>query len=347
VNFGLFLAAQHATGSMAEHVKRHLEQVRAAREAGFAAVFAGQHYFSNPYQMLHPVPLLARMAAEAEGMYVGVGVLLASLYNPIELLEIASTMDAICDGRFILGLGLGYRDVEFNAFAVPKGKRAAYLEEALDLLPRLWQETEVHHRSERVILDGVTFATQTKRRPHPPIWLAANNDPAVIRAALRAEAWFLNPHAKLEVLERQMGVYRETRQAAGRPPATVVPILKEVLVAESNDEAWRDARPFLEEKYRVYVQWGQDKVMAKGDELNIPFEQLQDDRFIVGDPDAVIGKLEEYRRRLGVNHFAFRTQWAGENGSLGQDKVLRSIRLLGSHVIPHFTASGGSGPALT
>src|SRR5579884_3017332 len=48
---------------MADHVDEHLEQVRAAREAGFVSVFAGQHYFSSPYQMLHPVPLLARVAA--------------------------------------------------------------------------------------------------------------------------------------------------------------------------------------------------------------------------------------------------------------------------------------------
>jgi alkanesulfonate monooxygenase SsuD/methylene tetrahydromethanopterin reductase-like flavin-dependent oxidoreductase (luciferase family) len=291
--------------------------------------------------------MLARLAAEAEGMYVGVGVLLASLANPIELLEMATTMDAITDGRFVLGLGLGYRAVEFDAFGVPRGKRAAYLEEAIDLLPRLWTGKEVRHRSERVVLDGVTFVTQTKRRPHPPIWLAANNDVAVARAARHPEAWFLNPHAKLEVLERQMGIYRDTRAVAGLGPPEVVPILKEVLVAESAEEAWRDARPFLEEKYRVYVEWGQDRVMAKEDALNVPFDELQTDRFIVGDPDQVIRQLEDYRSRLGVNHFAFRLQWAGEKGSLDQDKVLRSIRLIGRHVIPHFSKAEGTGPALT
>jgi len=87
---------------------------------------------------------------------------------------------------FSIGLGLGYRDVEFDAFAVPRGRRVAYLEEALNLLPRLWTERDVHHRSERVILDGVTFPTIPARRPHPPIWAAANNDPAVRRAARMA-----------------------------------------------------------------------------------------------------------------------------------------------------------------
>lgn len=347
MNVGLFLSAQHASGSMAEHVRLHAEQVREARAAGFVSVFAGQHYISNPYQMLHPIPLLARLSAEAEGMTIGAGVLLAPMYNPVELLELASCMDAITGGRFVLGLGLGYRDVEFDAFAVPREKRVRYLEEALTLLPRLWTEEGVRHRSERVILEGVTYPNRLERRPHPPLWVAANNDAAVTRAARLGDAWFLNPHAKLEVVERQMAIYRQARAEAGRPEAEVVPMLKEVLVAESAEEAWADARPYLEEKYRVYVSWGQGKVLPEGDDLDQSFEKLQSDRFVVGDPDQVVEGLGRYVERLGVNHFALRLQWAGERGSLPQEKVLRSIRLLGRHVIPELARRYGSGPDLT
>jgi alkanesulfonate monooxygenase SsuD/methylene tetrahydromethanopterin reductase-like flavin-dependent oxidoreductase (luciferase family) len=339
VNVGLFLSAQHARGSLAEHVRLHAEQVRVARENGFVSVFAGQHYLSSPFQMLHPVPLLARLAAEGE--------LLAPMYNPIELLELASCMDAITGGRFVLGLGLGYRDVEFDAFAVPKGKRVPYLEEALILLPRLWTEKDVDHRSERVHLEGVTYLNRPERVPHPPIWVAANNDAAVVRAARLGDAWFLNPHARLDVVQRQSELYRQARAEAGLPPATVVPMLKEVMVAESSEEAWADARPYLEEKYRVYVRWGQGKVLPQGDDLDQPIEELRNERFIVGDPDQVVEGLERHARLLGVNHFALRLQWAGETGSLPQAKVLRSIRLLGRHVIPELSRRHGAGPALT
>lgn len=342
MNFGIFLAAQHAHGSMADHVDEHLEQVRAAREAGFVSVFAGQHYFSSPYQMLHPVPLLARVAAEAGEMHVGTGVLLAPFYHPVEIADLATTMDAICHGRFILGLGLGYREVENEAFGVTGDRRVPYFEEALRLVPRLWLERDLEYESERVRLRRVTFVTRPVRRPRPPIWVAANNDPGIRRAARFGDAWLINPHARLSVLARQMDLYLETLRALGRPRPAVVPMIKEVHCAETGEQAWREARPFLEEKYRVYVDWGQQKVLPRDEDgLDLPFDDLQDDRFIVGDPDQVIAQLERYRTRLGVNHAILRLQWPGRERSLDQEKVLRSIRLIGLHVIPHFAGLGG------
>ena len=128
-----------------------------------------------------------------------------------------------------------------------------------------------------------------------------------------------------------------SRERAGKPPPQVVPILKEVYCAETGERAWADARPFLEEKYRTYVSWGQQKVLPKNeDDLDLPFESLQGDRFIVGDPDEVIEQLERHRRELGVNHALLRLQWPGLQRSLEQEKVLSSIRLIGRHVIPHF-----------
>jgi alkanesulfonate monooxygenase SsuD/methylene tetrahydromethanopterin reductase-like flavin-dependent oxidoreductase (luciferase family) len=346
MNFGIFLAAQHAVGDLADHVEQHLEQVRAARDAGFVSVMAGQHHLSDPYQMLHPIPLLARAAAEAPAMFIGTGILLGALYNPVEIADLGATMDAICRGRFILGLGLGYREVEYRAFAVPAGQRVSRLEEALRLVPRLWSGEALHHQSERVQLDGVAFTSRTTRHPRPPIWLAANNDPAVLRAARLADAWLMNPHAKLSVLSRQMRLFRAERKRAGKPDPAVVPLFKEVCCAENRAEAWADARPFLEEKYRTYVAWGQQRALpAHEDELDLPFEELQGDRFVIGDPADVIEQLERMRRDLGVNHMLLRMQWAGAHGSLAQEKVLRTIRLLGEHVIPHF-ADGSGGPDL-
>ena len=346
LSFGLFLAPQHVHGPLAARLDEHLEQVRRARDAGFVSVMSGQHYLSDPYQMLQPVPLLARVAAEAGEMFVGTAVLLAPLHNPVEIAELAITMDAICHGRFILGLGLGYRDVEFKAFGVPRGQRVAYLEEALTLVPALWRERRVSHHSGRVDLAGAAFCAEPTRRPRPPIWVAANNDPAILRAARLADAWLINPHAKLSVLSRQMELYQSERLRLGKPAAPVVPMLKEVYCAETTEEALRDARPFLEDKYRTYVRWGQQKALPRNeDDLDLPFETLQGDRFVIGDPGEVIRQLERIRDTVHVNHILLRMQWPGPDGSLEQSKVLRCIDLIGRHVIPHF-ASRGAGPDL-
>ena len=80
IRAGIFLSGQHPPGvSAAAAVREHLEQVALARELGLSSVWAGQHFLSHPFQMFQSVPLLARMAAEAEGMTVGTAIVLLTL----------------------------------------------------------------------------------------------------------------------------------------------------------------------------------------------------------------------------------------------------------------------------
>ena len=78
------------------------------------------------------------------------------------------------------------------------------------------------------------------QRPDPPVWFAANNDAAVARAARLGDVWVINPHAKLAVLERQMGVYRHALRDAGRPFPAELPIIN--LAPDRAPGARRDRR---------------------------------------------------------------------------------------------------------
>jgi alkanesulfonate monooxygenase SsuD/methylene tetrahydromethanopterin reductase-like flavin-dependent oxidoreductase (luciferase family) len=137
IRLGLYLSGQHPPGvSAAAAVREHLEQVELARELGFASVWAPQHFLADPFQMFQPVPLLARVAAAADGMTIGTGVLVLTLLNPVECAENAASLDAIAGGRFVLGVGLGYRPTENAAFGVERG-RAELFERELDVVRRL------------------------------------------------------------------------------------------------------------------------------------------------------------------------------------------------------------------
>jgi alkanesulfonate monooxygenase SsuD/methylene tetrahydromethanopterin reductase-like flavin-dependent oxidoreductase (luciferase family) len=284
--FGIVLSAQHPPAlSPAEIVRDCCEQVRLARELGLDDVSAGQHFLTQPYQMLQSVPLLARVAAEAGGMRVGAGILLLTLLNPVEVAENAATLDAITDGRFVLGLGLGYRQEENDAFGLPE-RRLAIFEQKLDVVTRLLAGETVSAEGHGFRLREQRLALRAVQRPRPPIWLAANNDKAVLRAARLADAWLLNPHTKLSELERQMGLYRAERQRCGLAPAAEVPIIKELYVGEDDASALRAIRPYLEDKYKAYVRWGQSEVLPEGDTLSQGFEDLAGGgRFILGGPE--------------------------------------------------------------
>src|SRR4051794_24578386 len=228
--FGIFLSAQHPPELAASQIARDCcEQVRLARELGFDDVSAGQHFLSQPYQMLQPVPLLARIAAEAGELRVGSGILLLTLLNPVEVAENAATLDAITGGRFVLGLGLGYRAEENDAFGLPE-KRPSIFEQKLDVVTRLLAGEAVTAEGHGFRLHDQRLALRPTQQPRPPIWLAANNDKAVLRAARLADAWLLNPHTKLSELERQMGLFHAERERCGLHPADEVPIIKELYV---------------------------------------------------------------------------------------------------------------------
>ena len=328
IGLGLLLSGQHPAGDSAvAAVRQHLEQVELARELGFSSVWTTQHFLSHPYMYFQSVPLLARVAAAAEGMTVGTFLLL-TLLNPVELAENAATLDAIAAGRFVLGVGMGYRAVENAAFGVAQ-RRADLFERKLEVVRRLLI-------GESVTAEGLGFQLADARltlvpdRP-PPIWLGADSDAAVRRAARVGDAWFVPPHTRLDELERQMRQYRAARAEHGLPAAASTPVIKEVCVAATDEQALEVARPYLKDKYDAYVDWGQSDVLPPADTLRREFAELTaGGRFVLGSPETCAAILAEHVDRLGVDQFVCRLQWPG----MPQQHVLNSMRLLAREVWP-------------
>ncbi len=326
MRYGLFLSAQHPAESEPRRaLAEHLQQVEFVREHGFHSVFAGQHFLSAPYQMLQPVPLLARVAAAADGLTVGAGVFLLPLLNPVEVAEQAATLDVVTGGRFVLGVGLGYRREENAAFGVTE-HRARVLREKLDVVRRLLEGEEVTASGQGYRLDRARLMLLPVQRPRPPVWLAANSDAGVRRAAALADTWLLNPHATVDELERQLAIFRAER--GSDPPE--VPGIREACVAATDEEAFALARPYLGPKYAAYVEWGQSEVLPPTDTLRREWDDLCAGRFVIGGPETAAARIREHRDRLGLTHLIFRVQWPG----LPHRDAMRTLELLATEVLP-------------
>ena len=331
---GIFLNVQQPDGvSPREIVEHAVAHTALCRDLGFDLVSAGQHFVTEVFQMLQPIPLLGRIAAEAGDMRVATNIALLTLLNPVELAEHAVTLDAITGGRLVLGVGLGYRQEEFDAFAVPERKVRVFLDK-IDVLKRLLEGETVTAEGHGYVLRGARLATLPVQRPRPPIWLAANADSAVRRAARVADTWSVNPHANLGELVRQLEVFRTARAEAGLPPATELPVMKEIYVGDDDATAEREARPHLQAKYRAYVQWGQSEVMSQ-DSLDQDWEELKaGGRFILGGPDTCVAALQEHIDALGCGTLIFRFGWSGMPDAL----VQANIRRFAETVKPRLTA---------
>ncbi len=332
MEFGLMMRGQFSLeDDMRARFGELMEQARAAKRLGFASITKGSHYSAYPFQDFQQLPFLSRVAAEAPGLRLNAGIVLLPLHKPMDLAEQLATIDVISGGRLIFGAGLGYRDVEFQGFGTHQKERVKRMVENLEAIRRLWTEDKVSMKGSHFELVEASCPMKPLQKPHPPIWIGANSDGGIRRAARLGDCWYINPHNRLDTTERQLELYRRALEEAKKPFPRELPMRREVFVARSREEALRLCRPYLMTKYKAYHEWGQDKAMPKGDDdLGLAFDELLRDRFILGSPDEVAEQILRLVGRLGVNHLIVSLQWPG----MPQGLVLETMQMLAEEVFP-------------
>src|SRR5262245_31110027 len=168
-----------AGADLRQQYRDHLEQLRAARNAGFDFLSWGHHWLIHPFQHFQPVPMLARFAAESGSMELATLLLLTPLLNPVAVAEEIATLDHVCEGRFIFGAGLGYRAEECEAAGIRMDERVDRFVEGLELMKRLWTEERVTHHGRFYHVTDAWPTARCFQLPHPRIWVAGMTDRAV------------------------------------------------------------------------------------------------------------------------------------------------------------------------
>ena len=330
--FGLMLRGQFPHGDdMTARFAEMMAQARLADRLGYSCITMGSHYAGYPFQYFQQLPFLARVAAEAPNLRLNAGLVLLSLHKPLDIAEQLASIDVLSGGRLIFGAGLGYREVEFKAFGMVQKDRVIRFEENLAAVKRLWTEDHVTMTGSHFELDNATVSLKPVQLPHPPIWIGANADVAIRRAARLGDCWYMNPHNRIGTISRQVEIYKRALDEYGKPLPHEFPIRREVFVAASRDEAMRLCAESLAAKYKIYAEWGQDKVMPEGDnDLSLAFDDLARDRFLIGSPDEVTEQVLALHRRTGANHIIASMQWPGTPPAASMD----SMQMLAEEVFP-------------
>jgi len=166
--------------------------VRQAREAealGFDSAWVMDHVFIQRGErrvMAHePMACLAHAVAATSRITLGTLVLCHAFRHAGELAREASVLADASGGRFVLGLGAGWHQPEFDAMGLPFDHRVGRLEEAIPPLRALL-------RGERVSIEGrwlqLSEAAVAVTSAPPPVWIAADG-PRMLAVAARADGW--------------------------------------------------------------------------------------------------------------------------------------------------------------
>jgi probable F420-dependent oxidoreductase len=170
------------------------EIARAAETLGYGAVHVTDHPAPDAkwldhggHHALDPFVALSFAAAATTDIKLLTNVYIAAYRNPFLGAKSIQSLAVLSGGRFILGTAAGYLKPEFKALGIDFDRRGALLDEALDVLGKVFT-------GEDTAFEGTSFAARGVRLcpvppAPPPIWIGGNSKPAVRRAISRAQGW--------------------------------------------------------------------------------------------------------------------------------------------------------------
>jgi alkanesulfonate monooxygenase SsuD/methylene tetrahydromethanopterin reductase-like flavin-dependent oxidoreductase (luciferase family) len=331
MHLGVYVNAQHPAGDdPARRFAETVEQVCLIRALGFDSIWGGEHHATPGYHYFPLLPLLQRPCRRGRRGSVGTNLILLPLHNPVEVAEIGAFLDVITGGRFLLGVGLGYRPEEFAIFGVPMAERVSRLVEGVEIIRRLWTEDGVTHHGRHWRLDGVTIRPRSLQRPRPPILVGAQVPAGIARAARIADGWTAVPVSTVDEFAADVTAFAGARAAAGLPPSRYVCRLIEVSCAPDEATAIRRAAPYLLEKYAAYLAWGIPGItLDPGAAPETQLRRLAANRFAVGSPAQVVEALVA-QYRAGVTHATMRVSWP----RMPRDDILAGLSCSGARSCP-------------
>lgn len=209
-----------------------LAQVKALEEAGFDSVWVPDHF-------LHRAPVMegdqevgcweawVAMGAIAQATSrIQFGVLVTCLpwRNPGIVARMTETLEELSGGRFILGLGAGWHEPEYDAYGLPFDHRFSRFDDAYAVLEPLLRTGKADYQGEYFSAGNAISIPRGPRGEHGgvPILFGTHGDKMIELCARSADAWNTCWHGKPEQAAPSLEKLLAACDAVGRDPATIV-----------------------------------------------------------------------------------------------------------------------------
>ncbi len=333
LRFGLWYAFRNPSPWAVDYAAlyaAHLRQIAWAERIGYDDVWLTEHHFCDDGHAPSILPLAAAVAATTTRIRIGTGVLLLPLYNAVRVAEDGATIDILSNGRFELGVGVGYRPQEFAGLGVARSDRASLMDEGLEIIARLWAGERLSFRGRHYTLDDVALAPLPVQRPRPPLWVGGFA-PAAARRATRLGDGYIGTGDMVE----QARQYREHLEKLGRGEAAHLAGGHFWLIAARDPaRTFAAVAPHVMYQIEVYNQWLGDAGQALFPPVSSPEDLRELGILQVVSPQQACDLIGEYVAATGIERYY---TWTIPPG-YAVERMDEHLALFAEEVMPHFHA---------
>ena len=372
MKFSMIFEAQVANPNPAEEQQVLLDMVTQAEALdafGFDNIWAVEHTALTQYaHMSTPETFLAFVAARTKRIGIGHGVvcLMPNMNHPIKVAERIAMLDILSGGRVQFGVGKGGSQQEAGAFGYELAALQPIIDEAMYLIPKIMTQDTIEHHGEYIDIPERPIHPKPVQTPHPPIYMATTRPDSLKMAGSRGIGALVMGFGGPDDIAEKSRIYREAwnnrkpEDQVGFRPIQHLAALCPTIVSRDRELArrvgLRGQRFFAE----ALAHWYQGLPKPTAYDLNADdhlaaLQQLQKDKYAVIGEDKIAlqqdhgyfsevqdayGTPEDciaYVQRLldaGADEILFLSQMGG----VQHERIMETIELIGTEVIPHFRA---------
>jgi alkanesulfonate monooxygenase SsuD/methylene tetrahydromethanopterin reductase-like flavin-dependent oxidoreductase (luciferase family) len=347
------------------------EQAVLADDLGYDSISFTEHHFHIEGFELSNNPVLLDLFVGMQTKRIRVGQLgiVLPADNPIRVAEDIAMLDHMTGGRANAGFARGYQRRWVDIMAqqthgihgalphqhdqIDAANRAAF-EECFRIVKAAWTsdllsydgkywripagrtewDLEATRRYGAGVEDGVVtkvaVVPKPLQKPHPPLFQPFASSEASIRWCAQEEVTAVLPPLHPKTERRLVQLYADV---SGRPPGEGVGVLRDVVVADTDEEAmaiWADSGAFCGAAW--FTPFGFSRGLADPDTGEVPDDLLAEGLALVGTVDTVTRQLEKLAERLPLDWLFAWTY----NGLIPHRRLMRSLELFATAVLPRF-----------
>lgn len=283
VDFGLALTFGPPEGAPPQVWMDELDTVLPVLEGHFASLWMTDHFFWGMKPTYEAWTAMTYLLARYPKWQVGPMVLGQSYRNPALLAKMAATLQIMSGGRYIMGIGAGWKEDEYRAFdyEYPTAiKRIEQMDDAIEIMRRLWTEPDpvtFHGKHYKV----VNAYCQPKPQPIP-IVIGGRGDRMLLSIARHADWWNLSD-VPIEVYKERLNRLRQRCDEVGRDINSLrLTWFGRIVLGDNEADA---------------LKLGLEAAPSRGE------KSYTRDNAFVGTPEMVTEQMQQFVAEAGVSYF--------------------------------------------